>query len=89
MGVLSAVHVIEYGAQAAAIHASLLATHPAPANRAGMLVSVRDCELCVERLDDLPHALQIRASREAASVEALTYSFEVSHQDVNGSVAGA
>ncbi len=81
MGALSAVHVIEYGAQAAAIHASILATQPAPASRAGMLVSVRECELCVERLDDLPHALQICASREGASREALTYTFEVSHQD--------
>jgi predicted hotdog family 3-hydroxylacyl-ACP dehydratase len=80
-GVLSAIHVIEYGAQAAAIHASLLAPTPALANRAGVLVSVRECELGVKRLDDLPHALQIRASREAASAEALTYSFEVSHQD--------
>ena len=46
-----------------------------------MLVSVRDCELSVERLDDLPHALRIRANREAGSAEALSYFFEVSHQD--------
>jgi predicted hotdog family 3-hydroxylacyl-ACP dehydratase len=80
LGALAAVHLIEYGAQAAAIHASLLTTDPAHADKAGMLVSVRDCELCVERLDDLLHALQIRAKREAASAAALTYSFEVSHQ---------
>jgi predicted hotdog family 3-hydroxylacyl-ACP dehydratase len=80
-GALSAVHIIEYGAQAAALHASLLATDAAHANRAGMLVSVRDCELSVERLDDLLDALQIRASREAGSAQALTYSFDVSHQD--------
>jgi predicted hotdog family 3-hydroxylacyl-ACP dehydratase len=81
LGALSAVHIIEYGAQAAALHASLLATDAVHANKAGMLVSVRDCELRVERLDDLLHALQIRASREAGSAEALTYSFEASHQD--------
>ncbi len=53
-----------------------------------MLVSVRDCELRVERFDDLPHALEIRASREAASAAALTYSFEVSHR-ASSSGAGA
>ena len=61
LGVLSAVHIIEYGAQAAAIHASLLSTDPTSANKAGMLVSVRDCELRVERFDDLLHALEIGA----------------------------
>ena len=53
-----------------------------PADRAGVLVSVRECDLCVQRLDDLPHALQIHASREAASSQALTYSFEVLHQEL-------
>ena len=83
LGVLSAVHIIEYGAQAAAIHASLLSTDPTSANKAGMLVSVRDCELRVERFDDLLHALEIRARREAANVAALTYSFAASHRGVD------
>lgn len=77
-GALAAVHLIEYAAQAAALHAAL-----APASRtvthAGVLASVRNCELDVERLDQLPQALEIRARREARNADALSYYFEVSH----------
>ena len=79
-GELSALHLIEYGAQAAAIHGALLAPDPAQANRAGMLIAVRDCELYVDYLHDLPHPLEIHARREAKSSDALMYSFDVSHR---------
>ena len=78
-GRLSALHLIEYGAQAAAIHGALLAPDSAQANRAGMLIAVRDCELFVDYLHDLPHSLQIHARQEAKSSNALIYSFDVSH----------
>lgn len=76
---LSALHLIEYGAQAAAIHGALLAPDHAPAKRSGMLIAVRDCELFVDYLHDLPHVLKIHARREATSSDAMMYSFEVSH----------
>ncbi len=65
LGVLSAVHIIEYGAQAAAIHASLLSAGPASANKAGMLVSVRDCEL--RRRTSRRSAACVGDSRQARS----------------------
>ncbi|HZF26490.1 MAG TPA: hypothetical protein VEZ88_09545 [Steroidobacteraceae bacterium] len=80
-GALSAVHLIEYGAQAAALHGALLAPDPQQASRAGMLVSVRQCELLIDRLEALPDALRIQARREAHGAEALTYSFEVAHDE--------
>jgi predicted hotdog family 3-hydroxylacyl-ACP dehydratase len=80
-GSLAGVHLIEYAAQAAAIHAALYASDRRRVAAGGRLVSVRDCELSVERLDDLPQALQIRARREGASREALAYSFAISHAD--------
>src|ERR1700752_4978263 len=73
--ILASVHLIEYGAQAAAIHAALCAGDRRRVGAGGWLVSVRDCELRVERLDDLPQTLQVRARREGASREALAYSF--------------
>jgi predicted hotdog family 3-hydroxylacyl-ACP dehydratase len=76
---LSALHVIEYGAQAAAIHGALLAPDHAPVTRSGMLIAVRDCELFVDYLLDLPHVLKIHARREASSSDALMYSFDVAH----------
>ena len=77
-GALAAVHLIEYAAQAAALHAALASTSPTAA-RSGVLASVRDCELDLERLDLLPQALQIHARREARNVDAVSYYFEVSH----------
>jgi predicted hotdog family 3-hydroxylacyl-ACP dehydratase len=78
-GGLSAMHLIEYGAQAAAIHGALLAPDHAPAKRSGMLIAVHDCELFVDYLHDLPHVLKIHARREASSSDALMYSFDVAH----------
>jgi predicted hotdog family 3-hydroxylacyl-ACP dehydratase len=78
-GALASVHLIEYGAQAAAIHAALHASDRQRVSAGGWLVSVRDCELHVDRLDNLPQALEIRARREGASRDALAYSFAISH----------
>lgn len=75
---LSAVHLIEYGAQAMAIHGGLLARDKGGA-RPGMLVSVREFRLEVERLDDLPGELRILARKQMAGSAALSYEFEASH----------
>jgi predicted hotdog family 3-hydroxylacyl-ACP dehydratase len=80
-GILSAVHLIEYGAQAAALHSVLAASAPTHIVATGFLASVRACDLHVERIDDLPGTLQIGASREVRSSEALMYRFEIWHQE--------
>ncbi len=77
-GRLSAIALIEYGAQAAALHAALQAPSGEARQRPGMIVAVRDCEWQVEYLDDLPPGLGILACREAATADALSYRYEVS-----------
>jgi predicted hotdog family 3-hydroxylacyl-ACP dehydratase len=60
---LHAVCAIEYGAQAVAAHARLLAgTDPGP-HRLGFLASVRDVVMSGLRLDDLDDPLTVRAER--------------------------
>jgi len=63
-GRLGAVCGIEYGAQAMAVHAALLAQQaPAAAAFSGFLASVRDVTLHVSRLDDLKGELIADAER--------------------------
>jgi predicted hotdog family 3-hydroxylacyl-ACP dehydratase len=62
-GQLSAVHALEYGAQAAAIHGGLRARAAGTTAPPCYLAAVRDAHLHVARLDDLPSALQVRAQR--------------------------
>jgi predicted hotdog family 3-hydroxylacyl-ACP dehydratase len=73
---LSALTAIEYGAQAMALHASLLGVRDAkPA--LGYLVAVRDAEFSVDRLDTLADDLMISAERLHADAQALQYTFAV------------
>ena len=75
-GTLSALHVIEFGAQAVAAHGALLAREDAmSAPRRGVLASVRDLELAVDLLDDLPGELLIRARRLLGDRRGLLYEF--------------
>jgi len=60
---LSAVHAFEYGAQAAAIHGGLRAKAEGTTAPPGYLAALRDAELFVDRLDDIPLSLQVRAGR--------------------------
>jgi predicted hotdog family 3-hydroxylacyl-ACP dehydratase len=57
-GVLSAIHLAEYGAQCMALHGGLIA-HRDHGGRAapGVLTSLRDFRMQVQRIDDLPDAL--------------------------------
>jgi len=75
-GRLSSVHAIEYAAQAMAVHQRLTGRRRA-AVAYGLLVSVRDVSLAVDRLDSLPSPLVIDATRIAATVDSLTYRFSV------------
>jgi predicted hotdog family 3-hydroxylacyl-ACP dehydratase len=85
--------LIEYAAQAMALHGALCgaldaaavanASETAPAPAAGMLASARNVQFTRLRLDDLPPAtpdrLSIVATREAASELQLLYEFSASH----------
>ena len=77
-GRLGAATGIEYAAQAMAVHGALLADqHNAP--RQGYLTSVRSVRLLVERLDDLPQALDIHAERLSGDANHILYQFSLSH----------
>ena len=74
-GRLDAVCGVEYAAQAIAVHGGLLAGGARP--RAGYLASVRDLCWEVERLDELPGDLVIRARRLLAESGRAIYAFEI------------
>ena len=60
-GQLSAVHALEYGAQAAAIHGGLRARAAGTIAPPCYLAALRDAHLDVARLDDLASPLRVRA----------------------------
>ena len=62
-GRLTALHALEYGAQAAAIHGGLRARAAGTTAPACYLAALRDAHLYVDRLDDLASPLEIRAQR--------------------------
>ncbi len=80
-GRLAALHLIEYGAQAMAVHGGWLARLEGGAAQtdaqAGVLAAVRDLQLQVERIDDLAAALECRAQRIVANAGGWMYSFRL------------
>ena len=77
-GRLGAANGIEYAAQAMAVHGSLL-SHASMPTRQGYLTSVRNVQLHVSRLDDLPGELIIKAERLAGDSDHILYQFSLSH----------
>jgi predicted hotdog family 3-hydroxylacyl-ACP dehydratase len=73
-GQLAALHLAEYGAQAAAIHGGL--EDAGASRRGGMLAAIRDLELAVHRLDDLDGEISVHALRLVANAGGRIYSFE-------------
>lgn len=78
---LHAVHLCEYGAQAMAVHGALVARDAGGLARPGLLVVLRDVDLTVGRIDDLPGVLQIVVRREQADAGAWLYRFDIHHAD--------
>ncbi|HUA78989.1 MAG TPA: phosphotransferase [Dyella sp.] len=75
---LHVVHLIEYGAQATAVHGALLASAQGEARlRAGRLVSVRDVRFAVEYIDLSEGRLDIHADRFHADDRGAQYTFNV------------
>jgi len=79
-GRLAGIHLIEYGAQAMAVHGGLLARARGQALAAGYLAGLRAIELHRDSLDDLSGPLQIWARRHAAIDASMMYLFEASHE---------
>jgi predicted hotdog family 3-hydroxylacyl-ACP dehydratase len=77
-GRLAAIHLIEYGAQAMALHGGLLTRRDTGGGAApGMLIAVRDCVLHVARVDDIDAPLMVSARKLLASTSGWMYQFEV------------
>lgn len=81
-GRLRAVHLCEYGAQAMAVHGGLLARTAGAAAEPGLLVSLRAVDLHVQRIDDLPGALDVQAERLLAGAGSWQYAFRIEHAGV-------
>lgn len=75
--------VIEYAAQAMALHGALIGRASGQEVRPGYLASVRGAQLRVLSLHDLPPAqpdeLQIEATRQAGDARQILYAFAVHH----------
>jgi predicted hotdog family 3-hydroxylacyl-ACP dehydratase len=79
-GLLRAVHLCEYGAQAMAVHGGLLAQREGKVATPGFLVSLRDVHLHVQRIDDLPGALDVRALKLLDGGASWQYEFRIEHR---------
>ncbi len=78
-GMLRAVNLCEYGAQAMAIHGGLLAQRDGGIAAPGFLVSLRAVELHVARIDDLPHDLHVYATQLHGDSTGWQYEFRIAH----------
>jgi predicted hotdog family 3-hydroxylacyl-ACP dehydratase len=76
-GMLRAVHLCEYGAQAMAVHGGVRAREGAGAAKAGMLVSLRGVSLHAARIDDVAGDLVCEAELLAAGAGSQQYVFRI------------
>lgn len=76
-GQLSAIHLIEYAAQAAAVHGGLLGVDGDVFQSGAMLAAVREFEVGIARLDTLEDALVLSATRLVANANGWLYEFSV------------
>lgn len=75
---LAALHLCEYGAQAMAVHGGLLARREHGGKAApGVLASLREVELAVDRIDDIDGPLTVVAHKKIAGPTGWLYEFEV------------
>lgn len=78
---LSSIRGLEYAAQGMAVHGALIDENNAA--QAGLLISVRDVRLMVQRLDDIPHDLIIDAEILIADDTLFSYQFRISANDMD------
>lgn len=72
-GSLSAMHLIEYGAQSMAIHGGLLSGKSSP----GFLAAVRGAHFYIDTLDKFTDSLHIKAKAELKIENGAVYSFRI------------
>ncbi|MCF7970585.1 MAG: hypothetical protein K9L22_05405 [Methylococcaceae bacterium] len=72
-GSLSAMHLIEYGAQSMAIHGGLLSGKSSP----GFLAAVRGAHFHIDNLDSITTTLHIEASAELKIENGAVYAFRI------------
>ena len=78
-GLLRALHLCEYGAQAMAVHGGLRAAASGGAAQPGMLVALRGVELHVERVDTLSGDLECEAHVLVEGEGSQQYGFRITH----------
>jgi predicted hotdog family 3-hydroxylacyl-ACP dehydratase len=78
-GMLRAVHLCEYAAQATAVHGGLLAKRKGMSAAPGLLVALRAVELRVARIDDLAGTLDVHVTRLLDDDVGAQYQFHVDH----------
>ncbi len=79
-GMLRSVHLAEYGAQAMAVHGGLRARAAGGAAKPGYLVSLRNLELAIARIDDLAGPLDVYAECLMDSDSGWQYTFRIEHE---------
>jgi predicted hotdog family 3-hydroxylacyl-ACP dehydratase len=79
-GGLLSPNLIEYAAQAMALHGGLLAAEGSEPS-AGFLASARSVRLAVERIDDIAGALHVHAQRMTGDASQILYEFTVKDAD--------
>jgi predicted hotdog family 3-hydroxylacyl-ACP dehydratase len=78
-GRLASVHLIEYGAQAMALHGALRDRAAGRDSPPALLVSVRNFHATRDFLDDLPEELLLRARALLIAASSWQYEFEARH----------
>jgi len=78
-GMLRALHLCEYGAQAMAVHGGLLAQREGTIATPGFLVSLRAVHLYLARVDQLPGALDVHARKLLDGGGSWQYEFRIEH----------
>ncbi len=76
-GRIDAVHAVEYGAQAMAVHGGLLAREQGRSLKPGYIAALRDINISRSRLDSIAEPLQVSARQLMAAGGNLVYRFEV------------
>jgi predicted hotdog family 3-hydroxylacyl-ACP dehydratase len=79
-GRLACVHLLEYGAQAVAVHGGLLARRDGHSQGPGYLASLQDVRLQCEFLDGVTTALEVLARKLAISDACLMYKVTINAQ---------
>lgn len=88
-GRLRALHAVEYGAQAMAVHGGLLARERGElTGSAAYLAAVRDLQFHVEDLDAAAEPLEVEAERLMATGGNMMYGFAIQYPDGRAIASG-